>query len=130
MEVDVQLEAAPKALDRRDRAAPAINDAASASAPTFEAEERAGVDAQDGAAEGVIPGEAIAECVRSSVTVPLLRKALGSLEWSRLTSQHANAARARESRATLPEHLASRVRTARFATERLELPAWQRERGP
>ena len=61
--VDGRREAAAEALDRRDRSAPAIDDATLASAPTFEAEERAGVDAQDGAAEGVIPGEAIAECM-------------------------------------------------------------------
>jgi hypothetical protein len=58
------LEAAPKALHRCHRSAPAINDPTPASASTLEAEERTGVDAQHGAAEGVIPGEAIAECVR------------------------------------------------------------------
>ena len=64
MKVDVGLETPAKALDRRDRPAPPIDDATAASTPPFEAEERAGVDREHGAAERVIPGEAIAERVR------------------------------------------------------------------
>src|SRR5512140_1206310 len=64
MEVDVQLEAAAEALDRRDCAAPAIDGPPPAPAAPLEAEERAGVDRAHRAAEGVIPRQAIAERVR------------------------------------------------------------------
>ena len=64
MEMDVGLEAAAKPLNRGDGSASTIDDAPAPRAPTLEAEERAGVDAQYGAAEDVIPRQAIAERVR------------------------------------------------------------------
>ena len=62
--VNVELEAAAKTLDRGDCAAPAITDPASAPASALEAEERAGIDREHGATEGVIPRQAIAERMR------------------------------------------------------------------
>ena len=58
------MEAAAKTLNRGDRPAPTIADPASSPATTLEAEERAGVDREHGAAERMIPRQAIAECVR------------------------------------------------------------------
>jgi hypothetical protein len=62
--MDVELDAAPKALNRRHRPAAPIDDTPSPPAPALEAEERPGVDREHGAAEGVVPGQAIAERVR------------------------------------------------------------------
>src|SRR2546429_1615055 len=62
VEVDVQLEAAPEALDHRHGAAPPVARAARSAA--IEAEHGPSGDAEHGAAERVIVGEEIAQAVR------------------------------------------------------------------
>jgi hypothetical protein len=90
------LEAAPEALDRRHRPAPTIADPAPAPAAPLEAEERAGVDREHGAAEGVIPRQAIAERVREREH-PLAYGDVGQdvVDQFRRTGGHAPAATAR-----------------------------------
>jgi hypothetical protein len=55
--------AGAKALQRRDRPAPAVDDPTPAPTAALEAEERARVDREHGAAEDVIPRQVIAERV-------------------------------------------------------------------
>ena len=58
-----KLEATGEALDHRHRAGLAVPDAVGAGGARVEGEERADIHAEHGAAQGVIPGEAVAEAV-------------------------------------------------------------------
>jgi hypothetical protein len=62
--VDVEIEPTPEALDHRYRAALAIANAAAPRATAVEREQRVHVDAEDGAAELVIPRDPVAEAIR------------------------------------------------------------------
>src|SRR5437016_2482891 len=64
VEVDVQLEAAPEALDHRHGAAPPVAHARAARSAAIEAEHGPSGDAEHRAAERVIVGEEIAQAVR------------------------------------------------------------------
>ena len=63
VEMDVQLKAAPEALDHRHRAAPATAHARTAGPVPIETEHCADGDAEDRAAELVVPGEEVAHAV-------------------------------------------------------------------
>ena len=60
LEVNIQIEAPAEALDDGDTPAEPVRDPAPARLLALEAEERSHVNAQDGAAEGVVPGEEVA----------------------------------------------------------------------
>jgi hypothetical protein len=62
--VNVELEAAPEALDHRHRTGLATVDAEGPRGTRGEGEERAGVHAQHRTAQGVIPGQAVAQAIR------------------------------------------------------------------
>src|SRR5438093_1831049 len=64
VEVDVQLEAAPEALDHRHGAAPPVAHSPAARSAAIEAEHGPSGDAEHRAAERVIVGEEIAQAVR------------------------------------------------------------------
>ena len=63
MEMDVELEAAAEALDDRQRARLAGPDAVGARSARMEREEGAGTHAQHGAAQGMIPGQTVAQAI-------------------------------------------------------------------
>jgi hypothetical protein len=62
--VEVELEAAPEALDHDDRSGLAVADPVGARHVCVEREERAGTHAQHRAAQRVIPGQAVAQAIR------------------------------------------------------------------
>ena len=64
MKVDIQLEAAAEALDHRHRAGPAVLDAVRPRGAGVGSEQRPGIHAQHGAAQGVIPRQAVAQAIR------------------------------------------------------------------
>jgi len=66
MEVDVQIEGAPEALDRRHGARLPGGDALAAGAAPIERAERADVEGEDLAAERVIPSEHVAQAKRQA----------------------------------------------------------------
>jgi hypothetical protein len=64
VEVNIQLEAAAEALDRCHRAGPAVLDAVRTGGARVEGEQRTDIHAQHRAAQGVIPGQAVAQTIR------------------------------------------------------------------
>ena len=66
MEVDVELKSAPGALDHRDGAAPPIARASAARLLPIETEDGTHRDAENRAAELVIPGKEVAQSVRQA----------------------------------------------------------------
>ncbi|MFZ1058261.1 MAG: hypothetical protein WAP47_03600 [Candidatus Rokuibacteriota bacterium] len=63
VEVDVQVEPAPEALDDGEGAGVAVTDARSVGLAVVEVQESPDEDAEDGAAEAVVPGEQVAQAV-------------------------------------------------------------------
>jgi len=63
VEVNIELEATPEALDHRHGTAPPVGHAAAAGSATIEAEDGADVDGEHRAAELVIPREEVAQTV-------------------------------------------------------------------
>jgi hypothetical protein len=62
--VEVEVEAAAEALDHGDRPRLAVADPVGAGGARVEGEERASIHAQHRAAQGVIPGQAVAQAIR------------------------------------------------------------------
>jgi len=63
MEVDVQIQASPEALDDGDAPSKSVRDPSLASLLTLEAEECPHIDVQDGTAQSVVPGEQVIQGV-------------------------------------------------------------------
>lgn len=64
VQVDVELETAPEPLDHRHRAGLALRDAVRPRGARVEGEQLAGIHAQHGAAQGVIPRQSVAQAIR------------------------------------------------------------------
>ena len=64
LEVNIQLEPAAEALNRCHRAGPAVLDAVRTRGAGVEGEQRTEIHAQHRAAQGVIPGQAVAQTIR------------------------------------------------------------------
>ena len=108
VEVDVQLQAAPEALDHRHRAGLALRDAVRPRGARVEGEQPAGIHAQHGAAQGVIPRQAVAQAIRQCQD-PLAHRD----QWQHLvderggTLRHASPPTARAEAAPLARAIAS-----------------------
>ena len=102
VEVDVQLQAAAEALDHGHGAGLALRDAVRPHGARVAGEQPAGIHAQHGAAQGVIPRQSVAQAIRQCQD-PLAHRDL----WQHLVDERGGTLRAthRARRGRMPREL-------------------------